>query len=163
MVHIDKDGAIDAELAQFLTSHLSIHLAACEEPAQTTLVRAVGCRVSVDRRHISVLFPGSQAIRLQQSVQANGRVAVVFSDPQSHRTLQFKGVDAVVTTADDQDRQSLAPYLKGFSARLQKIDVPATYVYALCHCDPDDLMKVTFSPLNIYQQTPGQQAGQAMV
>lgn len=163
MVHIDNDAAIDPELALFLTSHLSIHVAACDDPSQPTLVRAVGCKVSDDRRRIRILFPGSQATGLQRSIQTNGRIAVVFSDPVSHRTLQFKGQDAELSMADDQDRKTLAPHLKGFSERLQKLDVPGTYVYALCHCDPDDLVAVTFSPLMVYQQTPGQQAGQAII
>ncbi len=163
MTYLDDSGAISLELAGFITSHLSIHIAACSESLDPTLVRALGCRVSEDRRSITILFSRSQSTLLQQLVMTNGRVAVVFNEPETHRTIQFKGDDAVLGDAEEADKRYLPIYLKAFSQRLKIFDVPDNYIYALCHCDREDLMSLTFSPSRLYQQTPGQQAGQALV
>ena len=67
------------------------------------MLRGCGCRVSRDRRRVTVLFDRTRSDHVLDDFVANGRIAVVFSQPSTHQTIQLKGADAtpVRTTAAD--------------------------------------------------------------
>src|SRR5262245_47233613 len=82
---------IDEELAEFLQSGISMHAASAASGNIPQVTRAAGCRVSSDRRTVTVYMVESQARELLADVRANGRVAVAFTKPKTHRTVQLKG------------------------------------------------------------------------
>lgn len=148
------------ELVQFICDHKSIHLAAAADLHQPTLVRGLGCRShSADPNGVTVLVCAPQAGPLLAAIEANGRLAAVFNEPESHRTLQVKAIDARVEPANPDDPALVAEYLKRMSERLEIYGVTAGYVHTLCHCPDDALVRVSFTPLLAFQQTPGGLAG----
>ena len=153
---------LDPELAAFITGNLSLQLAATDAAGLATVVRCVGCRVSADRRRVTLLMPRSQAAPVLAGIAANGRVAVVFNEPSSYRTLQLKGRDARVEAALPEDAEALQPYAAGFARRLAPLQVPEPYVRTLVSCAPEDLVAVSFTPLEAYAQTPGPRAGRRL-
>jgi hypothetical protein len=153
---------LDAELAAFLTSRISVQVAACDEQGFTTLVRALGARVAADRRRVTVLMARSQAEPVLAMLRANGRIAAVFSHPVSHRTVQLKGRDAAVEAATPADEAELAPYAAAMAAHLAVYDVPESFTRAMVSCPPGDLVAVSFTPCQAYGQTPGPGAGERL-
>ncbi|MBN8284750.1 pyridoxamine 5'-phosphate oxidase family protein [Zoogloea sp.] len=153
---------LDPALAEFITSHVSLQLAATDDAGLATAVRCVGCRVSADRRRVTLLMPRSQAAPVLASIAANGRVAVVFNEPKSYRTLQLKGRDGRIEPPLPDDAAALQPYAAGFARRLAPLDVPEPYVRTLVSCAPEDLVAVSFTPLEAYAQTPGPRAGRRL-
>lgn len=150
---------LEPALAAFITSRLSIQVAASDGHGLASLVRAVGCRVSADRCRVTVLVSRSQAAPVLAGVAANGMLAAVFNEPESHRTVQLKGRDACVEMATAEDEAALVPYAADFSGRLAVFRVPEAYVRTLVSCAPGDLVAISFTPSEAYGQTPGPRAG----
>ncbi|MBN7819466.1 pyridoxamine 5'-phosphate oxidase family protein [Bowmanella sp. Y26] len=150
---------LDPQMVELLTSHISIHVASSTDQNQVSLVRGVGCRVNARHDRITILVPRSQAEPVLRSIAKNGRIAAVFNQPETYRTVQFKGVDAQVENATAEDIAALPAYLRSFSERLLKYGVKEIYVHTLCGCEADDMAAISFSPLAAYLQTPGAEAG----
>lgn len=56
--------------------------------------QAVGCLVSGDRRRVTVLIDAAQSAGVAADIAAGSPVAVVFSLPATHCTVQIKGEGA---------------------------------------------------------------------
>jgi len=147
-------------LARFITSHISIHVAACPEGGVATLARGLGCRIdAAEPERVRVLLARPQALPLLDAVLANGRIAVVLNEPESHRTVQLKGTDARIDASDAADQSVLAPYRSAMAQRLRIFDTPEPFVHALLACPPDELVTLSFTPEAVFGQTPGPRAG----
>lgn len=93
---------IDDELAGFLQGAVSIIAATRNAEHRPALVRAQGCRVDPGGERLAVLVVACQAAELLEDIRDNRRVAVVFTRPSTHRSVQIKGEDAqVVPIAGD--------------------------------------------------------------
>ena len=101
----------------------------------------------------------AEALPVLAAIEANGRVAAVFSEPESHRTVQLKGVDARVEAVTAGDEASLQSYAAAMAARLAPFRVPEVFARALLSASPDDLVAVSFTPSQGFGQTPGPRAG----
>lgn len=153
---------LDEALAAFITSRISVQVAACDEMGGTSLVRALGARVADNRRRVTILLARSQAELLLRMIQANGRIAVVFSQPVTHRTVQLKGRDARLEAATPADETELAHYAAAMACHLRAYDVAEPFSRALVSCAPGDLAAVSFTPCEAYGQTPGPGAGERL-
>lgn len=154
--------ALDADVAAFLRGRRSIIVGSADAAHRPTLMRAVGARISADSREVTVLLARSQATELLADVKTCGRVAVVFSEPTTHRTLQLKGTDARVEEATPEDLAVIGPYAENLAAELGLIGFEAPLVRAIIAADPGDVAALRFTPAEIYDQTPGPHAGAAV-
>lgn len=150
---------LDEEIARFMRSGISISVASRDVRHVPSLARAAGCRVAADLRTISVLLLPSQAHQLLADIAATGVIAVVFSSPSTNRTLQLKGQQASVNAASPEDSLIAAQQREGFAAGL----IPLGYAHDLAHAvhcrNVQGMQVVTFSPSDIFEQTPGPRAG----
>nr|WP_067295578.1 hypothetical protein [Marinobacterium profundum] len=155
-------GPLDPTLIQFITSQLSIQVAACSDAGEPTLVRAHGARVSADGCQLTLMIPSSQARELLACIAANGRIAAVFNEPETHRTVQLKGKDARIEAISADDAAALGAYVDRLAKRLQHYQVPEAFSRAFYAADPADLVALSFSPSAAYGQTPGPHAGEPL-
>ncbi len=153
---------LDPALAQFVTSQLSMVVAACSDAGEPTLSRALGARVSPDGQRLTVLIPASQARDLLKYIGTNGRISVVFNEPETHHTVQIKGTGARIEPLQTADAVGLEPYVDRLARRLQHYLVPEAFSRALYSADPADLVAVSFCPDAAYGQTPGPHAGEPL-
>ena len=153
---------LDERLAAFLASRISVQVASCDALGHTSLVRALGVRVSPDRRRVTVLLARAQAEPLLPMLRENGRIAAVFAHPVSHRTVQLKGRDAAIEAATPADEAELGPYAAAMAAHLATYDVSEAVARTLVSCPPGDLLAVSFTPCEAYGQTPGPGAGERL-
>lgn len=151
---------LDAEHAAFiLLPGISITVASRGPDHRPLLGRAVGCRLAQDRSRVTVLVPKDQNAELVEALRASRAVAVVFSQPSTHRTIQLKGTDARVEPAGDADRDRAARWSEGFVAELGALGYDRELVGTFVWCDPAELVAVSFGPCAAFQQTPGPGAG----
>lgn len=150
------------ELTAFIASRISVQVAACDDRGGTSLVRGLGARVTPDRQRVTVLVARSQADTLLRMIQSTARIAVVFSQPVTHRTVQLKGRDAILEAATSGDEAELHPYAQAMANHLEVYDVSEPFARALVSCQPGDLVAVTFTPCAAYGQTPGPGAGEQL-
>jgi len=127
-----------------------------------SLMRAVGTGISADGGEVTVYVSRSQSRQLLQDVAATGHVAVVFSEPMSHRTVQVKARDAVLRAAVDSDVPVLRRYLRSMEHEVGHVGYDAAFVQAMLGHRLDDVVAIRFYPDEAYDQTPGPKAGSAL-
>jgi hypothetical protein len=152
----------DCDHAGFMHGGVSLYAASCGEGNVPNAARAIGCRISADRRNVRILVAASQATQLLDDVRRNGALATVFSNPSTHRTLQLKGRDAAISEADADDLLAVARYREAFVDETTALGHPAQLIRALLDCPDQDIVAVSFTPNAAFSQTPGPQAGQAL-
>ncbi len=154
---------LDEAHAAFVESGVSIVACGCDLQAFPTLVRALGCRVAPDRRTLTIFVNAAQAEALIQGVRANRRLAVVFSQPSSHRTIQLKGTDASVQPLAAGDLEIIEAHAGAVAADLACFGWPATPIRTLLSCPPEALAALQFMPTAAFTQTPGPKAGSPLL
>ena len=154
-----RDPPLDADLAAFIQGGVSVVVAARNADCIPDVVRGCGCRVSRDRRQVTVLVEPDRAGKLLEDIAANGMVAVVFSQPSTHRTIQLKGSDARVARVTAADRSVAARHLRDWSEDLCRIGYTPEFAHAVRGAAPR-LAAIAFTPSAAFQQTPGPGAGQ---
>ena len=150
---------VDAELAAFLQAGQSLHVASRGDSLEPSLDRALACRVSADRRRVTVLILASHGARMIADFGSNGAVAFVASQPSTHRTVQLKGVDATVGPAESGDAALLASQADGFARDLVSLGYAESLPRVLVEGDLGDVVAVSFTPVEAFVQTPGPGAG----
>jgi hypothetical protein len=64
-------------------------------------------------------------------LRRQGVVAVVFSRPSTHETLQLKAIDARVTTLKPDDPARIATYMDAFGAELRGLGYSEAFAGAM--------------------------------
>ena len=124
-------------------------------------MRAVGCRLSDDRRRATVLVPQGGGAEVLNDLRDNGRIAVVFSEPSSNRTVPLKGHDATVTSCGADDAALAERYVQGFLAEIGRLGFGADLAQTILSRD-DTLLAVHFTIAEAFEQTPGPAAGEPL-
>lgn len=159
----DKVAAVpvlDAEHAAFVVQPgISMSVASRRAGNLPALGRALGCRVAPDRTRVTVLLPGEQLPALVAALRESRAIAVVFSQPSTHRTIQLKGVDAVLEPPAAGDAALSARWADSFVAALAPYGIGEEPVRAFLWSEPAALVAASFTPCAAFQQTPGPGAG----
>lgn len=157
----DTAEPLDARHAEFIQGPVSVIVASRNADLVADVVRGCGCRVSQDRRQVTILVEPGRASSLLEDVAANGMIAVVFSQPSTHQTIQLKGTDARVARVTAADRAAVRQHLREWSADLARIGFEPPLSAAL-HGGTGQLAAIRFTPTAAFQQTPGPAAGQPL-
>ena len=145
--------------AEFLTSGVSISVASCGADHLPNLTRGIGCDVSGDAPDVRVFVIAEQSRALLDDIRANRNVAVVFSQPGSHRTLQLKGHDARIESLVAGDSQIIEHYRSAFTDALAALGFNGAFVQVLLGSSAGEIVAIRFTPAAAFQQTPGSAAG----
>jgi len=125
-----------------------------------SIMRAVGCVLEADGVSVTIFLWRRQSRQLLQDLAATGHIAVCFSEPISHRTVQLKALTIEETrAATDADKPALARYLRAMIHEIGLIGYPPAYTEEMLSYRFDDLVAVRFVPTLAYDQTPGPKAG----
>jgi len=157
----DRAEPLDARHAEFIQGPVSVIVASRNAELVADVVRGCGCRVSSNRRQVTVLVEPGRASSLLEDVTANGMIAVVFSQPSTHQTIQLKGTDARVVRVTAADRAVVRQHLHEWSEDLARIGFEPSFSAAL-HGGTGELAAIRFTPTAAFQQTPGPAAGQPL-
>jgi len=141
---------------------VSANVASRNAALRPSVMRAVGTSISPDGTRITVFVSRIHARQLLLDVAATGDVAVVFSEPLSHRTVQVKARKAELRAAEEGDLPVLRRYLKSMEHELSRVGCEIPFVHTVLAFKLDDLVAVHFSPDTAFDQTPGPKAGSAL-
>ena len=153
---------LDENNAALIQGGVSISVSSCNADGSSEIARAVGCRVSKNRRSVTLLFPRSRAEGLLAAIESSGKIAAVFSDPPTHITLQLKGIDAEISAIQKVDSKINQRYVDAFAGIVCPLGFADNVVRALVSCTPEDLSAVTFTVCQAFRQTPGPRAGEPL-
>jgi hypothetical protein len=152
---------IGSAQAEIITGRVSIIVASRDARLRPHLMRAVGCRLSHDRRRVTVLLPESGGREVLEDLRDNHQIAVVFSRPSSNLTVQLKGNDATVTPSGPEDKALAESYLQGFIEEIGQLGHTADVAHTILGHD-GALTSVHFTVAAAFEQTPGPTAGQPL-
>lgn len=157
-----KPPILDETHARFLSHHVSILAGSCSAECMPSVVRAYGCRVAPDRRAITVFLSVAQSNAVLADLRAGGAIAVVFSRPTTHETLQLKGTRASIAPLVDGDRELMRAYGRSFGEEVGSVGFGELFQRAIMSGTGEDAVAVTFTPTAAFEQTPGPSAGQPL-
>lgn len=139
---------------------VSVIVSSCAADLSPSVMRAVGSHIGDGGRHITVFVCRSQSTQLLRDVARSARLAAVFSQPSTHRTVQLKTRTARLREATEADAPALQRYLRGMEGELTRIGFGAVYARAMLAHRLDDVVAIEFEPELAFDQTPGPKAGQ---
>jgi hypothetical protein len=155
--------SIQDSLAAFLHGGLAFYAASRGRDNLPGMTRVLACHFTADQRRLTVVFSRTQAARFLSDIQANGAIALVATEPSTHRSLQVKGRDAVVEAlAGPAEAARVRVHREGFVAEVVPLGYPEHLIRALLDCPDEELAAVTFTPTEAFVQTPGLKAGDAL-
>lgn len=141
---------------------VSAIVASCNAALRPSVMRAIGSGISRDGAEITVFLSRDQSRQLLQDLAATGQIAVVFSEPLSHRTVQVKARELRLRPADEADRPLLARYLASMEREVGRVGFDARFVRAMLAHRLEDTVAISFTPAQAFDQTPGPRAGTAV-
>jgi hypothetical protein len=136
---------------------VSIIVASRDDRLVPHLVRGLGCRVQQDPLRITVLLTAIGSEQVLDDLRRSDRIAVTFSQPSTHRTIQFKGCSVDIRPGERADRELAAAYAQQFCNEIVSMGYPYPVIAGLVAHDPFQLVAVSFSPEASFDQTPGAQ------
>jgi len=152
---------IDPAYAAFLTAGVSISVGSRDAGHLPHLTRGIGCDVAGDRSRVRVFVIAEQSRELLDDIRANRRVAVVFSQPSTNRTVQLKGCDAAIESLAAADSHIVERYRDAFTDELGALGYNRRFVRALLDSTAGEFVAVCFAPSGAFLQTPGPNVGTA--
>jgi len=153
--------ADEANFALLRTGYM-VTVASRDAAHVPSVARALGCRVSPDRRGMTVFLLASQSATLLRDVRETGAIAAVFSQPSTHRTIQLKGSNAAVGAIEPGDVELIDANAAAALADLVLSGFPESFGRTIFAYDAPDVVAVGFTPSTAFVQTPGPQAGRRL-
>lgn len=150
---------IGPDQAALLRRRVSIIVGSRDEAQKPHLMRAVGARLSPDRRELTVFLDSRGGRQVLDDLRANGQIAVVFTEPSTHRAAQFKGRDVRIELPGPGDRALVEHYIECFADEIGSLGYPRELVRAMFAHRDEDLVAIRFAPGEAFDQTPGPGAG----
>ncbi len=159
-----RERGLDETVRRFLDRSLSVNVATSDRDGRPLVARAVAARVSPGGERLTVLIDGRANAALVAAVAGTGRLAVVFTEPSTHRSIQIKdggeSGGATVAAPTVEEAALPGPYLDGFIAELAGMGFTEAFVRAVMEFDPADLVALHMDPAAVFDQTPGPKAGE---
>jgi hypothetical protein len=151
--------ALPPDLVAIMARGVSVIVGSRDAALRPSLMRAVGSRVEADGRDITVYLSRPQSRQLVQDLAATGHIAVVFSVPSTHRSVQLKASRVEMRNADAHDAPVLAGYLASMEHEVQQVGFAPPLTRAMLAHRLEDVVAVRFTPEQAFDQTPGPRAG----
>jgi hypothetical protein len=147
---------LTAELAEFLESGVSILVGTRDARLRPTCMRAMGASVDRSIGRVTILLPEACAAQTLGDLRDNGRVAVTFSRPFDHKSVQLKGVCDEIRPSTPEEHALEERYRAAFSEQLYAVGMPRAVTRRM-RTTPS--VAVVFEVRQLFEQTPGPRAG----
>lgn len=120
-----------------------------------SIMRAVGTHLDAAAGEITLYLPLGASRQLLQDIAATGRLAVVFSQPTTHRAVQIKTTRMRTRALEPTDLPRLARYLAALTRELGRIGHPPEFTRAMLAHRPEETVALVLVPEQAFDQTPG--------
>ena len=154
-------GVLTGELVAFCESGTSILIGSAEPGGRPVAGQALACRVRADGMlHVLLRAPGNEPVL--ELLRAGAPIAVTFSEPHSHRSIQLKGTSAVAAPVAEGDLAVTTQQSTHLRAELVDVGYPQALATAYCAFERHEIVAIDFLPDSAFVQTPGPHAGSAL-
>lgn len=151
-------GVLSSDIVQFCQSGVGIAIASSDGEGRPVVGRGLACRID-EAGQVRVVFRSDANRDLLLALAGGGGIAVTFSQPSTHRSIQLKalGARAAETLAADADLAALQT--TAFKAELVEDGYWQGFAERYCAFDSEQLSAIEFVPEHAFVQTPGPGAG----
>ena len=150
---------LSPDLVDFMLGPVSIKIGSCSAGVPS-VAQGFGCQIAADRRKVCVFVSESRCAGVLRDLRAGAAVAVVFSRPQTHRTLQLKAPLARIEALMPGDQALIDIHGQRTTRELTSLGYPLQFAQGVMTLgDCQDAVRVCFEPALAFDQTPGAGAG----
>lgn len=148
------------KLAPLLEGLVAVHVATRDAALVPDEVMAAAALLEPDGRSLTVYLPDATSTTALANLRENGQIAVVLSQPLTHRTVQLKGRAETIRPAREDEREAVERFAAAFDAEVAAIGLPPA---ALRRRNRWPCTAATFAVREGFEQTPGPRAGEPLV
>lgn len=150
--------ALTDDLAVFLASGVAVVVATRDADMRPEITRGWGIEVS-DGGHLTLCLAAEPGSRTHSNLAGNGAIAITASRPTTYRTVQFKGTATAIGEPDAAQIATAHRHLEAFAAEVAPFGIPLAGARGFLG---RELVAVTVAVREVYDQTPGANAGQRL-
>jgi hypothetical protein len=154
-------GVLTAELAGFCQSGVSVIVGSRGGEGRPIAGLALACTINASGT-VRLLLRGPANTGLLQALRDGAGIAVTFSEPRTHRSIQFKGTGARLVPGLPEDARAVARQSAIFRDELVSAGYPPVFASFYCAYRDEEIAAVEFTPEQAFVQTPGPGAGSAL-
>jgi hypothetical protein len=150
---------LDPDLVTFVHGPVAIGVATHGAHRRPAFTRAWGPEVSGDGRTLRLCVDAPSGSATRANLEETAAVAVGFNPPTTARALQIKGVASSVRDAAPEELECAERHFVAFCVEGARVGVSEGLLKRI-FAPPCDLVSVTVSIDEVFDQTPGAGAGQ---
>lgn len=147
------------EHVTFIESGVSVLVGTRDAKLRPFALRGMGVKVHADRKTLTLFVPDPTGGRTLADLRDNGRIALTFTRPIDHRSMQLKGKAVSFRPVTEDERPFLESYVEGWARHLEVVGLPRAIGSSLTYW-PATAVDVAIEAS--FHQTPGPQAGHPM-
>ncbi|MCU9850522.1 hypothetical protein OEZ60_21315 [Defluviimonas sp. WL0024] len=155
------NGVLTAELADFCQSGISVILASRGTAGRPVVGRGLACRIDAEGR-VRVIYREPANAAFQRAIATGAPIAVTFTKPYSHRSIQLKAPRAEIVRPAPPDGPAAFSQARAFRDELVAIGYAESLATGYTRFEPHELAALEFLPDRAFVQTPGPSAGSAL-
>lgn len=160
--HTEAASLVSLDLVDFLAGPVSIKVGSCSLGHLPSVAQAFACKVSQGRQEVIIFLSESRSATVLRDLRAGGAIAVTFSRPATHRTIQLKAKAARLEPLQPGDQELIDLHGRRTAAELVSLGYPPPFSEALMTLGTRDAIRVCVTPELAFDQTPGVEAGRPM-
>jgi hypothetical protein len=126
---------------------------------QPSLTKCLAVRVSGDQGTVEVFVDADRSVDVLRDLRAGNPIALVCSEPMSHRTIQVKGARAEIGPVAPDDWKFIAARVEAIIAHIAPLGYPEDGLRVYFSFTPSALTRIVFAASAAFLQTPGPGAG----
>lgn len=149
------------EISTFLQSGLAIIIGVVGPDGRARTGRALAVRV-VGPDHLRVLYPTVGNTDVTATARSGGPIAITFSAPMSHRTLQVKASSCQGEDVEVEDRAVAQRQSDAFAGILTALGYAPDFARAISDDRSSTLCALSLRVEAAFEQTPGPGAGRSI-
>jgi hypothetical protein len=154
-------GVLTTELAEFCEGGVSVVIAASNADGMPIAGRAKACRIMPSGR-MRIFLAEALNAPLFAAFDRGSPIAVTFSAPRNHRSIQVKALSVRRVALDEGDLAEVARQIQAFEDDLVFVHYSRRFSEHYTAYRPDEVIAVEFSPKDSFVQTPGPGAGEQL-
>ncbi len=149
---------LSPNIITFLERTLAIEVGACSLDFIPSSARAYAVRIEGER--IKLFVERNLASELIQNLLSSNLIAVVLCLPEGEQAIQIKGTDIQLMPVTAEDLPRIQRYCDSFVDTVCPLGYMRPFLAAYIACDTSQVIAISFTPTDIFEQTPGPLAGQ---
>jgi hypothetical protein len=152
---------LSREIVEFMESGVSITVGVVGADGRAKTGRAMSARV-FDGSVIRLSYAAEGNAALAATARSGGPIAVTFSAPMSHRTIQIKGYSCTTAEVEPDDHANAIRQSEAFAGVLSALGYPQGFATAVSDYRSSTLCVLCFTAQAAFEQTPGPGAGRSI-